>query len=147
MFLPWHMVLDCTTPTNALLSADECQIVVVEGRYKWRTPYLVILLTYRTFILDTSGQSPFWYNFSALPPSGPAVSGRLLNRSWHILPHYLSLGPIVLFSVWKIIPPPSYRSQKEFISFKRNFRRCCITGLDKSSLITFIVPLTQQSDL
>ena len=43
--VPWHMVLDHTAPTKALLPMDRCQIVVVERGYEWKTSYSAMLLT------------------------------------------------------------------------------------------------------
>lgn len=146
-WVSWHMVLDPTAPTKASLSVGRCQIV--EGGYEWKTSYSAILLTHRT-IIWTSGQPPSWHTLGT-SSSGPAAPEETVEQNLaHSLPGYLCLGPTILFPVWKIIPPPSCRSQKEFISSKTGFRRCCFSGLDKSSLITFIVslsPLTQQSGL
>lgn len=117
----------------------DSKLLLLRGEYEWRTSTLAPMLVSRAIILDTSGQSPFWHSplyFFLIQ----CLQRILLTKTWptHFTRLSLSGAHHFVFSL-KDNTSSNCRSQKEFISFKRSFRRCCITGLDKSSLITFIV--------
>ena len=120
----------------------DAKLLSVRGEYKWRTSCLASLLVSRAIILDTSGSLLFWHSrryFFLIQ----CLQRILLTETWptHFTRLSLSGAHHFVFSL-KDNTSSNCRSQKECISFKRSFRRCCITGLNKSSLIMFIVSLS-----
>ena len=46
--VPWHTVLDSTTPIETLSFMGKCQILVVKKRRKWRMSNIVIMLIFKS---------------------------------------------------------------------------------------------------
>ena len=71
-------------------------------------PSFLILLAVSFF--DTAADTSFWSN---------VCRGYCwLKLGPHILLGYLCLGPIILFSVWKIIPPPTVEAKRNVFPSK-----------------------------
>ena len=84
-----------------------------EGHLPWLPcwylePSFLILLA--SLLFDTAPYTSFWFN---------VCRGYCwLKLGPHILLGYLCLGPIILFSVWKIIPPPTVEAKRNLFPSK-----------------------------
>ena len=84
-----------------------------EGHLAWLPcrclePSFLILLAVSFF--DTAAYTSFWFN---------VCRGYCwLKLGPHILLGYLCLGPIILFLVWKIIPPPTVEAKRNLFPSK-----------------------------
>ena len=96
----------------------DAKLLLVRGEYKWRTSCLASLQVSRAIILDTSGSLLFWHSPYTSFWFNVCRGYCWLKLGPHILLGYLCLGPIILFLVWKIIPPPTVEAKRNLFPSK-----------------------------